>query len=103
MENKHTIYIGINGIYCEHCITTITNTLQQLPGVSKVEIRNNVARVTGDTLPKNETFIKAIQEIGYETDESRISLRRTDVVPHIRLSDFVMILSIMILIAYLCQ
>ena len=103
MDNNHTIYIGINGIYCEHCITTITNTLQQLPGVSNVDIHNNVARITGDTLPENKTFIKAIREIGYETDESRISSRRTDVVPHIRLSDFVMILSIMISIAYLCQ
>lgn len=42
--NKHTIIIGINGIYCEHCIQTIEKTLSALPGVRDVRIRNNIAR-----------------------------------------------------------
>ena len=101
--NKHSIYIGINGIYCEHCITTITNTLSNMPGVEDVNIRNNIAHVVGDKLPENEAFIKAIKEIGYETDTDRISTRRRDITPHIRFSDFIAILSILILIAYLCR
>ena len=101
--DKHIIYIGINGIYCEHCITTITNALKSLPGVTDVDIRNNIARVDGDKLPDKATFISAIRAIGYDTDEQHISLKRRDVAPHIRLSDFVMILSILILAACICR
>lgn len=101
--DKHIIYIGINGIYCEHCITTITRTLMKLEGVTDVVIKNNVAEVTGNPVPDPETLIRTICEIGYETDASHISERKWDVSPHIKLSDFVMILSIIILIAYSCR
>ncbi|MBR1598832.1 MAG: sulfite exporter TauE/SafE family protein [Lachnospiraceae bacterium] len=101
--DKHIIYIGINGIYCEHCITTITNALKKLNGVTDVEIRNNVARVTGSPLPDPEALICTICDLGYETDAAHISERRWDVTPHIKAADFVMILSIMILIAYVCR
>lgn len=101
--NKHSIFIGIKGIYCEHCITVITNRLKSMAGVTDVSIRNNVAHVTGEALPDNDAFIQAIRELGYETDDKCISSRRRDVVPHIKPADFIMLLSILILIAYLCR
>ena len=101
--DKHIIYIGINGIYCEHCIATITEALKKLDGVDDVLIRNNVAKVTGENIPDKETLIHTIRSIGYETDADHISGKRLDVSPHIKLSDFVMILSVMILIAYVCR
>lgn len=101
--DKRIIYIGINGIYCEHCITTITTALKGLQGVTDVEIRNNVAKVTCCCLPDVDTFIRTIRDIGYDTDATRIGDKRRNVASHISLSDFVMILSIIILIAYVCR
>lgn len=71
-----TLYVGIEGIYCQHCVETITKTLSALDGVEAVSIRQNTARITGQNLPDADTIIAAIRRIGYETDESKISRDR---------------------------
>ncbi|MBE5871949.1 MAG: sulfite exporter TauE/SafE family protein [Lachnospiraceae bacterium] len=101
--NKHTIFIGIKGIYCEHCVHTITKALRALPDVETVDIRNNVARVSCDAPLEKEILIKTIRDIGYETDAGQISEKRRDVVPHISWVQFILTVLAFVLAAALCR
>ena len=67
------MYVRIDGIYCEHCVETITLALNQLAGVDSVFLRQNVAHLSGEQLPSPEVIVETVRVLGYETDEGKIS------------------------------
>ena len=70
---KQKLFVRIDGIYCEHCVETITRALGAAPGIERVSIRNNVAEITGESLPSSAEIVETIRCVGYETDETKIS------------------------------
>ncbi|MBR1780982.1 MAG: sulfite exporter TauE/SafE family protein [Oscillospiraceae bacterium] len=99
MSSSERLYIGIEGIYCAHCVDTITRTLRAMEGVEEVSVRQNVARVSGHGLPGADALVAAIRHIGYETDESRISRDRTRVAKGLRWYEFLLIAAAILLFA----
>lgn len=68
MGMTKTLYIRVDGIYCEHCVETIKLALRSLDGVESAEIRQNVAEISGENLPSKEVIvdtIKVINDIDY--------------------------------------
>lgn len=63
--------IAIEGMSCEHCVKHVTNALQELAGVSKVEVslaaKNAV--IEGTTDISDEDLRAAIDEAGYEVTQ----------------------------------
>jgi copper ion binding protein len=63
------IVLQIDGISCEHCVTSITNGVKELPGVSDVSLslENKTAHVsfTEDQSTKKE-IIRVIEDLGYK-------------------------------------
>lgn len=96
----NTLYIHIDGIYCEHCIETITRVLKALDGVEDVSLRQNVARISGQTLPSAEAIVNAIRSAGYETDESKISRDRRHAAKTVRWYEFLLIAAAILLAAF---
>ena len=70
------LYIRVDGIYCEHCIETIKLALRSLDGVKSATLRQNVAEISGESLPRADVIIDTIRRIGYDTDERKISANR---------------------------
>ena len=63
--------IKINGLSCEHCVNAVTEALQDVPGVTKVEVslkklwqKESVAKCEGTADIK--ALHAAIIEAGYE-------------------------------------
>jgi len=63
--------LRVKGMSCGHCVQTVTRALQNVPGVSKVqvnltsglaEIQLNSEKVT------TEQLSKAVEEAGYEAE-----------------------------------
>ncbi|PZS04347.1 MAG: heavy metal transporter [Candidatus Chloroheliales bacterium] len=53
---------------CDHCVTTVTNAAQELPGVEdvKVSLADKQAEIRFDAAKVNEQQIRAaIEEAGY--------------------------------------
>jgi len=69
------LYAPVDGIYCEHCVETITRALASLDGVTRVSVRQNTACIEGEHLPSPAAIAAAIRGAGYETDEARIGRR----------------------------
>ena len=97
MNEQQTLYIRIDGIYCAHCVAAITAALKALDGVEDVSIRQNVARIAGGVLPSAGDIVTAIREIGYETDEARISEDRKQVARTVRWYEFLLIAAAILL------
>ena len=100
MDRNNTLYIRIDGIYCEHCVATITLALKALEGVEEVSLRQNVACISGQALPSNDVIIGAIRKAGYETDESTISRDRSRVTNTVRWYELLIIAAAILLIAF---
>ena len=45
------LYAPVDGIYCDHCVETITRALASLDGVTRVSVRQNTACIEGEHLP----------------------------------------------------
>lgn len=59
--------IYIKGMMCQHCVKTVTKTLNSIDGVSaRVSLEDNCAYVTLLNDIPNETFIKAITQEDFE-------------------------------------
>lgn len=66
-----TTEIKINGMTCNHCVASVTEELQELPGITGVEVRlvaggTSTATVTtagGSVAP--EDLQAAVEEAGY--------------------------------------
>ncbi|MGM7669685.1 heavy-metal-associated domain-containing protein [Microbacterium sp. A93] len=66
-----TIDIKINGMTCNHCVASVTEELQELPGVTAVEVKlvaggTSMATVTtGTGTVAPEDLQAAVEEAGY--------------------------------------
>ena len=94
------LYARIEGIYCEHCVETVSSALKSLNGIENVSIKNNVAEISGDDIPSSEIIAEAIRNAGYETDECKISEDRKTVARTVRWYEFVIIAAVILLLAY---
>jgi copper chaperone len=61
--------LNVIGMSCDHCRTTITNALRELPSLDDVEV--NVERGTAsfkfdEDIIKIETIVAAIEDLGYD-------------------------------------
>ena len=100
MGDKKRLFVRIDGIYCEHCVDTITSTLKTIDGVESVSLRRNVAEISGENLPSNDIIVQTIKDIGYETDESKISTTQVKVAATIRWYEFLLIALAILLIVF---
>lgn len=60
--------IYIKGMSCEHCVRRIESSLKALEGVNsvKVDLQGKVATVELNKEVKDEEFVRAIDDAGYE-------------------------------------
>src|SRR3972149_5421579 len=76
MENK--IEIPVFGMTCDHCVKTVTDLLNEMPGVISAEVflAERLAKVTydGNTVTPEE-MKKAIVEEGYDVTEEQVAAR----------------------------
>ena len=93
------LYIRVDGIYCEHCIETIKLALRSLDGVESATLRQNVAEISGESLPRADVIIDTIRRIGYETDERKISANRSKVSRTVKWYEFLLIAGAIIALA----
>jgi copper chaperone CopZ len=58
--------IKIKGMSCQHCVASVTAALNQIPGVSNVQVdlHRGEARYTGDLA--TETIKAALEKVGFE-------------------------------------
>jgi len=62
--------IKVKGMSCGHCAGAVTKALQNLPGVTKVQVDLNRGRVTYESatpIPR-ETLTRTIKAAGYEVE-----------------------------------
>ena len=64
---SETITLTVTGMTCGHCKTAVHNALEDLEGVSHVDVDLDAgrARVTGGDVP---SMIEAIREEGYDAE-----------------------------------
>ena len=68
MAVKQTV-IGIGGMSCQGCVKNVTNVLQALPGVERVEVSLEAARavIVHDEARASEAQLReAIEEAGFD-------------------------------------
>ena len=94
-------YVKIDGIHCKHCIETITNELLKNKKIKKVNIKNNIAHISYDGNLNDKEIIKSINKIDYFTKEEYISNNLKDLDNKIELKEFIIIVSIILLIWFL--
>ena len=64
-----TIQINVQGMTCNGCVNSVKNVLQQLPGVSRVEVslEQNCASVNYDPAQSGPVqFKSAIENAGFD-------------------------------------
>lgn len=64
-----TIQLNVQGMTCNGCVKSVTNVLQQIPGVSGVEVslEQKRATVTFDPSQCNPAQFKAaVEDAGYD-------------------------------------
>lgn len=66
-------YVKIEGIYCEHCIDTITKALLKHKKIEEVFIKNNIAHISYQGNLTKEEIIETITQVNYFTKEEYIS------------------------------
>lgn len=93
-----TIYVKIKGIHCQNCETTIQKALLKLPRVKEVTIKNFIAHITYEEPLTNDEIINAITQAGYITKASYIRTNLKDFEKTSNLKQFLLILTIIILI-----
>jgi copper chaperone CopZ len=65
-----SITLKIDGLTCGHCVASVTEELQEIAGVSAVEVdlvvgATSTATVATETQVENSAFEAAISEAGY--------------------------------------
>lgn len=50
-EKSRTLYVGIEGMFCDHCYDTVRSALAALDGVDSVSFIQTTAKITGRDLP----------------------------------------------------
>lgn len=68
MAAKQTV-IGVGGMHCQGCVNNVTNVLQALPGVERVEVSLDAARavIVHDEARATEAQLReAIEDAGFD-------------------------------------
>lgn len=64
----HKVLI-VDGMTCQHCVQTVTETVEKMPGVAKVEVNLGQKKVTVD-FDESQTQVESISaqivEAGFE-------------------------------------
>ena len=94
-------YVKIDGIHCPHCIDVITKELMKNKNIKEVIIKNNIAHITYNKKLTNKEIINTINNIDYFTKDEYISDNLKDLDNKIRLKEFIIIVSIILLIWFL--
>ncbi len=60
--------LSIEGMSCQHCVMHVTNALNEVAGVSEVEVKldDNSAVITAAGSVSDESIKEAVAETGYE-------------------------------------
>ena len=63
-----TIVISIGGMKDEHCVRSVANAIQDLPGIGQIEVslEKGEASVEHGRLVSPEDIVQAIVDAGYE-------------------------------------
>ena len=98
-DDKNRQYVRVDGMYCEHCVDNVTLALEGLEGVTGVSMRGNIAEVVSVSPLDPEEIVTAIRNAGYETNESKISAKRSKIT--IRWYEILIIAAAIVLFAFL--
>lgn len=63
--------VKVKGMSCQHCVSAVTQALQQVEGVANVEVSldKGEARFEEEKQVDSEAVRKAVQDAGYEVGE----------------------------------
>ena len=67
-----SFFVKIEGIYCEHCRTTISSFIKKADSQSSVKISGNIAKIISDKL-STQDIVLAITRSGYITKKEWVS------------------------------
>ena len=73
-QTPNTIRMNVEGMTCSHCVRTVTESLQNVPGVTAVDVSltTGTARVEGENLDRTALRM-AVEEVGYTVKPDRES------------------------------
>lgn len=57
--------LKIEGMTCGHCVRAVEQALRALPGVTRVEVELDHARVEADDAVARDALVRAIEEEDY--------------------------------------
>ncbi len=98
-----TVYVKIEGVYCDHCIQMITHELKKIKNVKDISIQHHIATITYDKKISHTDIIDSINGLDYFTKEEYISENIKDLDQRISISRFLYILLVIGLIWFLIQ
>ena len=64
------IKLKVTGMTCNHCVMHVTKALKGVSGVKKADVSLERGEATVEGSPKVGELIAAVQEAGYEAEES---------------------------------
>jgi len=67
MSAGHVFEGTVTGMTCDHCVASVTEELQELPGVTAVEVRldTGTVSVASDEPVEVDAVRRAVDEAGY--------------------------------------
>jgi sulfite exporter TauE/SafE/copper chaperone CopZ len=95
------VYIKIEGIHCDHCRSKIINNLKNIKSIKKVDINKNIAEVEYTGKLDKDKIIKTINDLDYFTKEDYITNDKKRLKSNIKLKEFLIIFTSIIIIIYL--
>ena len=60
------VTLSVTGMTCDHCVRSVTKTLQAVAGVEKVAVRLDTGHALVDGKASPGVLIQAIEEEGYK-------------------------------------
>lgn len=94
----NVVFVKIDGIHCEHCISKITKELLKHKKIKDVKIKKNIAYISYQGKLEHQEIISIINDIDYFTQEEYISDNLKDLDTSIKLKEFIMILAIFLIL-----
>ncbi len=66
--NENTSTYTVTGMTCGHCVASVTEEVQEIPGVSAVEVvlETGSLTVSGDQAVDDAAVRAAVEEAGYQ-------------------------------------
>ena len=67
-ENDMKVTLKIEGMMCQHCVAHVTKALQEIDGVTAVEVnlKKKIAIIERAETVSNEALVTAVTAAGYE-------------------------------------